>query len=102
MQEDYEMTPEEREEHRAVVKLLGGRQNLVHQAFTNGNDLWKGYVQEQIDQNLLESALPKLDGRIADVEGELEAMSGALGAVGDTLAAHRANHPGKTRAARGL
>lgn len=44
-----EMTPEEREEHRALVALMGGRDNLLKIANEQGMNLWQGFADLQRD-----------------------------------------------------
>lgn len=46
------MTPQEREEHRALVALMGGRDNLLKITSPDqGMDLWAGFAQLQTDFN---------------------------------------------------
>lgn len=58
--EEDDMTPEEREEHRAILAILGGR-NKVLAAERAGMDFLLGYAIEQADQNQLEAAVARLE-----------------------------------------
>jgi hypothetical protein len=55
-----DMTPEEREEHRALVAIMGGRAKLLDNA-KRGNDFILGYADEQAEQNNLELRLDALE-----------------------------------------
>ena len=55
-----QMTPEEREEHRALVTIMGGRTKLLDNA-KRGNDFILGYASEQADQNNLELRMDALE-----------------------------------------
>lgn len=61
------MTPEEREEHRALVALMGGRANLLKQAIEDGDDLWLGYTKlgEKVDDHVANHAAG-VSGPVAD------------------------------------
>lgn len=55
-----DMTPEEREEHRAILAILGGRDTVL-KARDGGMNFLLGYAIEQADQNQLEAAVARLE-----------------------------------------
>ncbi len=54
-----DMTPQERQEHEAIVAILGGREKLLA-AQQGGMDFLLGYAIEQADQDQLEAAVAAL------------------------------------------
>lgn len=60
--EEDDMTPQEREEHRALVSIFGGRTALL-KAQADGMDYLLGYAMEQADQDKLEEFMRTLQAQ---------------------------------------
>lgn len=54
------MTPDEREEHRALLAIFGGRDKVLA-AQAGGMDFLLGYAIEQADQRQLKEAVARLE-----------------------------------------
>ena len=75
--EEVSMTPEEREEHRALVAIMGGRVKLLDNA-ARGNDFILGYSDEQAEQNNLELRLAALEKSTAPEEPRVRTIKGTI------------------------
>ena len=83
--EEADMTPEQLEEHRAIVAILGGREKLLAAA-KGGMDYLLGYAIEQREQNDLEERVAALEAMKPEPRVKvIQAVSSALINAGEEI-----------------